>query len=62
MTHILLEMLPVTGVNAGVLVGAVVFLNKKIDGVKADVYTQLNNGIKEELAEIRGYLKGKKES
>jgi hypothetical protein len=58
---LLLELLPVTGLNAGVLIGAVVFLNKKIDTVKQDVYEQLNNGIKEELAEIRGYLKGKKE-
>jgi hypothetical protein len=58
---LLLELLPVTGLNAGVLIGACVFLNKKIDTVKQDVYDQLNNGIKEELAEIRGYLKGKKE-
>lgn len=57
-----------TATEAGLLLGALVFLNKKIDGVKSDIYEQLNNGIKDELSgiksdisEIQGYLKGKRE-
>ena len=64
---LLLELMP-TGVQGGFLIGAVMFINRKVDTVKSDVSKQLNNGIKDELvsikteiSDIQGYLRGKSE-